>query len=297
MIEATRETAREEASGPSWLGNAIALAILSFVALGAYLVMYNITDDKAAASFSSMVLAAIYPQIDQSLKHKTLRFGRPTWPKDIVPLESFVIPWYRMLLYGVLIIVGLAGITGLFVDIFLPVFLMHWLHVPTDWVINWLYVHFSSAQMPPQLSSQINAPDAVKVNGVFIGYVVVPSILYFLGSWIGSRCNRFGVFVVIVVVMLAGYIDLAQTFLILPETKFETLFHGEGKSFELFLTLALARFGQILWQVLFGLVGFRHGRRKQMASYLRYLLSRLSSTDREAMIDMAYEAAKEKSPT
>lgn len=301
-VEAVTETAREEAPTASWSGNIIALAILPFIALSAFLIMYEIIDDKSvAATFSGALVATIYPLIDQSLKQRTLKFGRPIWPRNVVSLESFVIPWYRMLLYGILIAVGVTQIIALFLSNFLNLFsvLQDSLHAPTSWLINWLYVHFSSQQMPPQLTTHLSGTEAESgvavATGVAISYIIVPVILYFLGSWIGSRCNRLGVFVVIAVVILSGYINMALPFLLTSETHFETLHNGEEKSFVLFLTIALSRLSLDLWQALFGLVGFWHGRRRQMSSYLRYLLSHLSSTDREAMIDMAYDAVKEKS--
>jgi hypothetical protein len=130
----------------------------------------------------------------------------------------------------------------------------------------------------------------ITVGLVAAAVIAVPVISYFLGVWIGIRCNQFALFAVIAAVLLGRLIGTSIDFLVLQGAAFEAVL-GAPKSFGLFL----ASLGSgVILTVPAGIIGWWRGRRIRRPAYLHFLLSRLNAGDQQALVDMAYDETRRK---
>ena len=234
----------------------LSVGIVALIAIGVYYFLTGLLELEAgiATPLTGLVLGT-QPQIDQALKRGTLNLRRPTWPDDAVSLREFAINWRLMLLYTAFLTAGpfaLVGLLGLF--------------VPVSWMANFVVI------MP---------------------WIAVLSILfgvYFVGRWVGARCDEHGLLVATTGPILGALLFIAYyTISIIVITRsVAVLLSTEAISTSLIVFPVVVTFG-----VPPCLLGYWRGRRKRMTLYLRYLLSFLSPDEQRAILDMAYEAARD----
>jgi hypothetical protein len=237
---------------------ALAITIGAFLSVF-YVLKYLVGLEEEASGGIASLSFALFVNIDQALKTGQLRVLRPTWPRDIVPLDRYALPWPLMILYGVLSTLATLAFFPLSVLLF-------------------GYTTDAEGQFP------------VAVVLILIAMVgVTGAILYEIGFWVGTRCNRLSPLVVLCIVVLSGQIEMMLI------TPMAGLFESEQISLH---PAALAYRGAVvgLLSLLPMMVGLWQGHRKRMASYLSYLLSRLSEDDQQAVLSLVYESTKEIPP-
>jgi hypothetical protein len=240
-----------------YVSSAIALAVTVGAFLGAFYVLkylVGIDNDEVAGGIAGLSFG-LFVNIDQALKTGRFRVLHPTRPRSVVPLNSYALPWPLMILYGVLLS--------------LPVFL--------------------SLIMTPFLHSFANERFGAG-NAVVLFLVVViavgGSVLFGIGFWVGTRCNRLSLLVVLAIAALSGQIDAMLISPLLGAVAYDAQDY------------ALAKFayqGAIIGFLSLPpmLVGLWWGRRKRTSNYLNYLMSCLSEDDQRAVLGLIYDSAKE----
>jgi hypothetical protein len=111
---------------------------------------------------------------------------------------------------------------------------------------------------------------------------------YLTGRWIGSRSGSRGIIAILSLFVLAVVIGKSIDFAIMSSADFKELY-GEEKSLDLLLLHILG--GSVILSIS-GLIGYWRGRRMRLLKYLRYLLGVLPKDTRDALVDLAYEEAR-----
>ena len=137
------------------------------------------------------------------------------------------------------------------------------------------------------LSGQTMETAGVVAKGVAL--VIVFPTAFLVGRWVGRRSVSKGI---ITVFLIAACARVATTLLDLFLTS-----PGEIVAF-----IGMSPWKQIIYGVLLlflcGWLGYWRGRRQRLASYLTYLLGRVSTETREAIVELAFaEASKNPNPT
>jgi hypothetical protein len=233
----------------------LSVGIVALIAMGVYYFLTRLLELEAAIAtpLTGLVLGT-QPQIDQALKQGTLKLRRPTWPDDAVPLREFAINWRLMLLYTAFLTAGPFALFELLV-----------LFMPVMWMANFTAI----------------AP-----------WIAVPSILfsvYFVGRWVGARCDEHGLLVATTGPILGALLFISySTISMIVLTRSVAVLSTEA-----FLTILIIFPVVGTLGVPPCLLGYWRGRRKRMTLYLRYLLTFLSPDEQRAILDMAYEAARD----
>jgi hypothetical protein len=198
----------------------------------------------------------IIPFVHASLEKGRIKLSFLPW--HIVPIEGYALPWYRMAVYGLTLFVAL-GILGAFVAVLFLITL--------------------------GLMGIVQRPNQDTVNSLTFFWELF--IMFFLGRWIGIRCDKYLV-TTVVAIALFGY-GLGAGIDLLVTSGWAGVFQWPGASeFRLFGFNTVAFF-------IAGVAGLIMGHRERASQYLQYLLSRVGLGARATIIQLAYEEAKRSS--
>jgi len=174
--------------------------------------------------------------------------------KPIYDFRAFQIAWPRMVVYGFIVLVGLAqatsGVTGI------------------------LLAHM-----------ELPFSNAVLITSGIIAYVAA----YFIGRWVGTRCSRRGVVAILLIALLYAAFQIATDLLILPEEVYTELFRIERLTFGHILLRFLVV--TVIISAL-ALIGYWRGQKHRLSKYLNYLLGVLPAQTRDTVVELAFDEAQ-----
>jgi hypothetical protein len=238
----------------------IASGIVIAVSALTILVLINVGVPAEVASGVWTILGSI-PFVHQVIQKKNPSPTLNVLPVDIVQPQLFYLPWHNMIIYSGMLFAAAINL-GSF--------------------IGGLVVGISD----PSLSEGLSA---VYISGYGAGLLGA----FAIGSWIGRRCDRYGVIVVLASVclgiLLTSFIDFIyiSTADSLPEP------FRERVSNALDPTVMLSSF--LLHIIVFSsamLFGYWWGKRRRQAAYVAFLLSRLPAEAQNVLADLAYEESR-----
>jgi hypothetical protein len=234
---------------------AVVLAGLSYLLL-------SLVSADFARTVAGFVLTAASGGVISYLKERQMKAERAAASAEQRPVARFTLKWYVTFLYGTL---ALIGVTQLFASLasFFVAFLVAW-------------------------DEMIIAAVSV-VNSL----ILWPIFAFFLGRWIGKRCERFCVLLAPIILLLVNFLNSMST-LLLPESMLlETLGTTRAELLAGFLEPVFLGFffGGLLLQTLSALVGYWWGYRSRASTHLLDLLSVLPPDTRTTIVDLVYEEA------
>jgi hypothetical protein len=240
----------------------ISFLLAAIAAIVLYLIVWGMTSDVDAAKTAAAFSMTSLPGISSWLEHwEAKKSSLPGQKMAIRSLEGFSISFPILVAVGVIIAVAIvqigAFISGIIVDM----------------------INLGTGAQRLSGSPRYTAAGIANIPIVLIG-------AYLLGSWIGSRCARNGIFAVILVAALGAIASKSLDFLGMPSEEFHTLF---GESLASVFPFVLGLFG---FFAISGLLGFWRGSRLQKTKYINYLLSALPEDTRNLLVDLAFEEAK-----
>ena len=137
------------------------------------------------------------------------------------------------------------------------------------------------------LGSAKNFDSMMFISGVLVFVVIMP-ISFLIGRWIGRRVVTLGVLVTVAVVVLPRLI------LAIGDKTFVPPEQGRANASERDDNVRRAIGAFVLGVLslgLFALLGYWRGTRQRLSSYLSYILGRVSSDTRDAIVALAYDEA------
>jgi len=241
-----------------YLGIAFGISLGASVILFAVLNLAFHMDAHGAAGIAGLpFIAAHHPceMLERTQARKNIAL-EPT--KSIYTFDGFSISWKLMVAYGVMILFGVMQLSSL---------------------------------IGLGLITLLFGADASTVDPRTILAIALPINLtgsYCLGRWIGTRCSRYGIGVVLLVAVIGVSVTKIVDFAVLSPADFQAAY-DQSKGFVTFLAHV---FGGFWVFSLTGLIGYAVGRRSRLSKYFRYLLSVLPKDTRETLVNLAYEEAQ-----
>ncbi len=233
----------------------MSLVIVGLLFVSVYLILNKVLGlDPDLSGGIGGLMTIFQPPLHQSLVQGQLRLRRPTIPKGIVPLEGFTLHWYFMLIYAASIVFALNQFSG-----FMMGFIVGFAGVTGTGVGNAL---------------------------ALVTVIVMPVVAYFVGVWIGVRCDKYGVLVLIGSLVLGRILAVSADVFLWPAATAEVTGMLPDSS------LLLWGSAWSIWFIPFGLIGLWRGHRVRRERYLRYLISHLPADTRDTLVTMAYEEAQ-----
>jgi hypothetical protein len=242
------------------------LSVAFGISLGASIVLFFILhfilhmDAHGAAGIAGLPFIASHHLCEMLERTDAKRNLATTPEKSIYTFDGFAISWKLMIIYGSMVIAGMMQAFGL-----------------VGLLVGSLFFGPEVAASEPKLTLAISLP--LNLLGCF-----------FVGRWIGTRCQNTGLGILVVLavpflgIMAAKIVDFA---LVSPED-FKRAY-DQDKSFFVFLQHVLFA-TPMFW--IPALLGFWRGHVIRLARYLRYLLSILPKDTREVLVNLAYEEAQ-----
>jgi hypothetical protein len=237
-------------------------AVLFAIALAVLLPFVEHSEAMKAAAALGGVPILTFPKIaeflEQERSRKNLVAGKRT---PVYDFRGFQIAWPLMVLYGVLLLAAIDAISSV-VGGFLAAGVM---------------------------ISQDRQEDAI--TAMYVGVVMAtPPIIvgaYLVGRWIGTRCSRRGVIVVLLVVLAYTVLQfvLEQSYLLIASDDDDVArFTRE--------TLVVRLVAGACLSVLVLLIGYWRGRKARLSKYLYYLLGVLPAETRDTVVELAFDEAQ-----
>lgn len=247
------------------LAIAVAMAIAIYTAAS-----FVVSDPDTALGIAALPFVGCVHYAEM-LEQRHVRMSLwPDRPTAVPTLHGYVISPIVMLAYGTVIVLAVAefasGLTGILAG-------------------------GMSALLTEGKSLQELAPKLPLVIGLLALLVAVPIQLlggYVVGKWIGARCARNGLIVMLGSAAAGAVLLRGIDYLISPPEHFKALF-GQEKSAGVLLLAAIGPFAVFS---IGGLIGYWRGRRRKLSSYLHYLLSVLPNDTRNLIVDLAFEEAQ-----
>jgi hypothetical protein len=202
---------------------------------------------------------SLFPKIVESLEHQEARKNLAEGKRaPVYDFSGFQIAWPLMVLYGVLLLNTIALVSS-----------------------------FIGGALSGRLMASQGKAEDVKTGMYLAGAVGVPLIImggYLLGRWIGTRCSRRGVIVVLLVVLGNAVISTAiEHSFPMGDTEVPIL---SRETSVVRHTISAC----VLLLVL--LIGYWYGRKYRLAKYLHYLLSVLPVETRDVVVELAFDEAQ-----
>jgi hypothetical protein len=218
---------------------ALSVAIVFALAVAAFAVMRSIGVEQGALASVAGLLTGTIVWIHQFLEKKEFNPSPAAIPRGIVTFEKYTLPWYVMLVYGTLMTYAVTNIAA---------------------VVIWAL----------KMISGLNLTDIIPTTALLIA----GTNLYFIGHWIGSRCDR-----LLLVTTLGIVISYSIATVIIPSGL-------RSSSDPLDVTVLRSRL--LVWLPI-ALLGLLRGYRGRLLGYLGYLLAFLPKNARPTAAGLLYK--------
>lgn len=217
-----------------------------------YVIDYSHLSKEVASGFVQLVLA-IFPLIWLAFDNKPSIIRMLSFPKNLVKIEGFTLPYIEMIKYGAIVLTLISSLS--------------------------ILIGFAVATYLISDRETYDAINALAHNGI-------PLIsLYFLGVWLGSRCDRRRLLSLTLIILISRMIIGVVEYVIIPPKYFEEDI-GTTKSIYLLIKY-------ILWSTIaylpYGLIGLWRGHYLRTTKYFNYLLKKLPAETQRTVINLLYE--------
>src|ERR1051325_8191249 len=169
-----------------------------------------VQDPKIAGSLAAIPIGGC-SKIAELLERREARASlSPHQPTAVHTFQGFAIWWPLMIAYGLLIVVAVgefaSGFGGLIAG-----------------GISAALTNESLEALAPKI------PVVIGIMGIFIQLPIQVITAYLLGRWVGMRCGRFGILVVLISAALGSIGMRALDYALSPEEHYKILY-GRGKA-------------------------------------------------------------------
>lgn len=242
------------------IGAPIIVAVFAYLV---YVVFSYLISPEVAGTVAGTILTSSVASVYKYLKDKEIKLSFLATNAG-APAEKLVLKWPVMLLYGTLILFGTIEIFG-----------------GLQGLLSGYYFG----------GDQISLLTIVVLNS----FLIWPIFAFVLGRWVGRKCDRFGAFIIPVIIIIVYIANILTTFMLpdsviaasLNQTKAELL--AGVLSQEFLFTFAIP---SIILQTLSGLLGFWRGYRTRSSDRVLDLMGVLPPSTRSTFVDLIYEEAQ-----
>lgn len=221
-------------------GAAIVFVVLRSILIDQDLVK-SVYEIGLPLAFAGLVLGTV-TVVHQWLVTGNIKLNLGARPSTIVNFDHYTLRWYVMIVYSVLIVYAVSGLGTIII-----------------WSIGEVTGFYVSTAIP-----------ALNTLFACIGF-------YFVGSWIGARCDRHPVLTAVAVVILY---KVAATTIALISASSSTL------------SVVIALIPSALLYLAVALVGVWRGHRVRLTRYLQYLFEFLEADARSVLLHRTFEEVK-----
>jgi hypothetical protein len=234
----------------------IALVCTIILVSVCFIILASLGATKEAAIQASGSVASVFVAV-HSLLQKRGDKGMPvSMSKTIVQINHFGLTWYKMLVYGTIIVFSISSF-GAFTSGAIGGFI----GLPLDY--------------------------SLKMSMLYMVLFTL-GVLYFVGRWIGVKCLEFGLGVVILISILHSAIANFMNWHFENDTTW-SVFFGEQKRSLWFLSVIIVGGSVIRFFPI--AIGYWQGRQSRLSVYFRYLIHRVPKETTDTLIDIAYDEA------
>ena len=227
-----------------------ALLVLGGAAICFFVVRLLLIDEELAGSvyetvlpygIASLILGTIV-YAHQLLSRRDTRLSFTALPGRVVSFEEYRLPWYSMVVYGTFLLLAMSGLSTVII-----------------WSVGEVTGFYFSSMIAP-------------INTLF---VCIGS--YWVGSWVGARCDKHALLTVIAIVL---FFSTATTII--------RLISGSSSLISAILILATST----PLYLIVALVGLWRGSRLRWVRYLQYLMRFVGPDTRATLVNQTYEEVK-----
>ncbi|MDR4493376.1 MAG: hypothetical protein R3B74_02930 [Nitrospirales bacterium] len=236
------------------------LVAIVITLVGIIIVFFSLSIAGLDNSVAGSIAAAIVggiPYIRESLEKEELKLSHHRTNHTVLSFEGFGFSPPRLILYGTLIL-------------------------------------FAAMQLSSGLGgiiaslAGVGMKDIMNFIGVFAFIIVFPAV-FLTGRWVGRRGVSKGIVTIFLISVFARVAASLLDLLMLPSDEL-ALYLGEIGIWE------QMGIGTVVFSLI-GCWGYWRGRRQRLAAYLTYLLGRVSTDTRDAIVELAYTEASRKTNT
>lgn len=234
------------------------VAFIFFMTILGAVIMYLLMDaigvPSGLASNFSAVFLGFLPFLHQLAERREVR--RTEDHRETLSFQGYSIAAWRMVLYGLLVGYAISNIPFM---------------------------------LGAMMAEAYGAGSLAEVGdyGAFFVFLIIPPFFFFLGRWVGLRTRSHGWLVITGIAILVRLVGVATDYLLIGSEEFVEMM-GIEKGPEHF---ALAVLIGTAITLPFLAWGYWRGRRNRISGYVSFLLRYTDPSDRDAIVELAYEQA------
>lgn len=227
-------------------------------------------DQKLSDSIAGLFLAA-FPTVAAAIEKREQTAQVAKDPGGALSFMGLSIPWYLILAYATAILAAVGLLAGL---------------------VSGVVEALVQAGIPGEFAGTgydtITGNLIAQASIITLNLVAFPIVAYLVGSWIATRCEKYGPYVAVGSVFIALLLIRTLDLLAIDETSYEQLY-GQKRDF-----IGVVPY-LFLWTTIYGafsLLGYWRSNQAKLGRYVAYLMRRLPEATKDTIVAWAYQEAQ-----